>query len=178
MDVSRNALSAYVDGELELTDGLRLGAAVRYEDYDDFGDQTTGKLSAFAQVLPTLALRATASTGFRAPSLQQQFFATVTSQSSAGVLVNVGTFGVDDPVSRALGIWRVDGPAAAISSSAEADFGAGAIGSRMSSTIGGGEVDDGGCGVRPNRSGTVLGTTLSTGRSSSVLSPVSDEGKG
>jgi len=103
VDERRNAVSAYVDGELSPTKWLRLGAAVRHENYDDFGQKTVGKLSAFVKPLDWLAFRATASTGFRAPALQQTFFSTVTSQSVGGVLVNVGTFAVDDPVSRALG---------------------------------------------------------------------------
>lgn len=103
VDVDRKAFSAFADGEISLTEGLRLGLAGRYEDYSDFGEKTTGKASLFWRTNDWLALRATASTGFRAPALQQQYFATVTSQLSGGQLVNVGTFGVADPVSRALG---------------------------------------------------------------------------
>jgi iron complex outermembrane receptor protein len=103
VDVHRNAFSAFADGEVSPTTWLRLGAAVRYENYDDFGAKTVGKLSAFIKATDWLAFRGTASTGFRAPALQQQVFATVTSQSVGGVLVNVGTFAVDDPVSRSLG---------------------------------------------------------------------------
>jgi iron complex outermembrane receptor protein len=103
VDVHRTAFSAYVDGELSPVKGLDLGLAVRYEDYSDFGQKTIGKASAFWRATPWLALRSTASTGFRAPALQQQYFATVTSQLSGGQLVNVGTFGVGDPVARALG---------------------------------------------------------------------------
>lgn len=103
VDASRDARSAYVDSELSLTQNFRLGAAVRYEDYDAAGDETTGKISAFWQVLEPLALRATASSGFRAPSLQQSYFSSVTSQSVNGVLQTVGTFAVNDPVALALG---------------------------------------------------------------------------
>lgn len=103
VDEDRTAFSAFVDGELSLIDGLQLGLAARYENYSDFGEKTTGKASLFWRTNEWLALRATASTGFRAPALQQQYFATVTSQLSNGQLVNVGTFAVGDPVSRALG---------------------------------------------------------------------------
>jgi iron complex outermembrane receptor protein len=103
VDANRHAWSFYLDGELSPVDPLKLGAAVRHERYSDFGNATTGKLSAFFQPAGIIALRATASTGFRAPSLQQQYFSTVTGQSVAGQLVNVGTFGVSDPVSLALG---------------------------------------------------------------------------
>jgi iron complex outermembrane receptor protein len=103
VDVDRTAISAFIDGELSPVKGLDLGLAARYENYSDFGDRTTGKASLFWRTSDWLAVRATASTGFRAPALQQQYFATVTSQLSAGQLVNVGTFAVSDPVSRALG---------------------------------------------------------------------------
>ena len=103
VDIDRHAQSAWIDGELTPIPGLTLGLAGRYEDYSDFGEKTTGKASAFWRTSPWLALRASASTGFRAPALQQQGFATVTSQLSAGQLVNVGTFSVSDPVAKALG---------------------------------------------------------------------------
>ncbi|CAN7288712.1 TonB-dependent receptor [Phenylobacterium sp. LjRoot225] len=103
VDVDRHAVSAFVDGEITPVDGFKLAGAARYEDYSDFGDRTTWKASAFWRPAPLVALRATASTGLRAPSLQQQFFSTVTSQVSAGQLQNVGTFAVNDPISIALG---------------------------------------------------------------------------
>jgi iron complex outermembrane receptor protein len=103
VDVSRKAVSAFVDTELRITDRFNFGLAARYEDYSDFGDETTGKVSAFWQLVDLAALRATASTGIRAPALQQQYFSTVTSQLNGGQLLNVGNFAVGDPVSVALG---------------------------------------------------------------------------
>ncbi len=103
VDVDRNAQSAFLDGELSLIDGLDLGVAVRYENYSDFGDQVTGKASVFWRPIDGVALRGTASTGLRAPSLQQQYFSTVTSQLNGGLLTNVGTFAVSDRVAQALG---------------------------------------------------------------------------
>ena len=104
VDVSRTAFSAFVDTEIALVEGLDLGLAARFEDYSDFGQETTGKASLFWRPLPLLAFRASASTGFRAPSLQQQYFSTVTSQLlPTGQISNVGNFAVTDPVSLALG---------------------------------------------------------------------------
>lgn len=101
--LGRNAVSGFLDAELKPVSILTLGGAVRYEHYSDFGSAVTGKVSAFLKPTSFIAFRATASTGFRAPSLQQTGFSTVTSQSSGGVLVNIGTFAVADPVARALG---------------------------------------------------------------------------
>jgi iron complex outermembrane receptor protein len=103
IDVDRNAFSAFIDAEISPVKGLDIGVAARAEDYSDFGRKTTGKASVFWRATPWLAARTTISSGFRAPSLQQQFFSTVTSQLSAGALVNIGTFAVTDPVARALG---------------------------------------------------------------------------
>ena len=103
VDVNRHAISAFADAELSLIEGLDLGVAGRYEDYSDFGEEVTGKASAFWRPFDIVAFRGTLSSGIRAPSLQQQFFSTVTSQVNAGQLQNVGTFAVNDPISRALG---------------------------------------------------------------------------
>ena len=103
VDQSRHAWSVYGDAELSPIEGLDLGGAVRHERYSDFGNATTWKASLFYKPVEPVAVRATASTGFRAPSLQQQYFSTVTSQSSGGQLVNIGTFAVSDPVAIALG---------------------------------------------------------------------------
>jgi iron complex outermembrane receptor protein len=103
VDASRNAVAAYLDCELSLLPDLRIGAAARYDRYNDFGSRGTGKISLFYRPFQQLALRSTASTGFRAPSLQQNYFSTVTSQNNGGVLQNVGTFPVNDPVAIALG---------------------------------------------------------------------------
>ena len=73
-DFDRNALSFYAGLEADLTDRLSLGVAGRYEDFSDFGDTSNFKISGRYEFTDAIALRATASTGFRAPSLQQQYF--------------------------------------------------------------------------------------------------------
>jgi iron complex outermembrane receptor protein len=54
-------------------------------------------------VIDGLALRGSIGTGFKAPSLQQQYFSAVQGALSGGALVTVGTLPVGDPVARALG---------------------------------------------------------------------------
>ncbi len=105
VDESRNAVSVFADAEINLTRRLKLAAAGRFEHYSDFGSEATWKASALWRPLEFIAFRATASTGFRAPSLQQQHFSSITSQldQATKLLVNVGTFAVEDPVSLALG---------------------------------------------------------------------------
>jgi iron complex outermembrane receptor protein len=52
---------------------------------------------------PSFALRANASTGFRAPGLQQQFFTSVATNFIGGVPFEVGTFPATSALARALG---------------------------------------------------------------------------
>src|SRR3546814_9117406 len=90
-----------VDGDV--SDALSFQLAGRYEHYSDFGDTLNGKVAARFEIVPGVALRGSASTGFRAPSLAQQFFATTSTNNVAGTLIEVGTFPVSNPVSVALG---------------------------------------------------------------------------
>lgn len=60
--------AVYVDVEWEPTDSLLIGAAWRYEDFDDFGDTSNGKIAANWRITESFGLRATASTGFKAPT--------------------------------------------------------------------------------------------------------------
>lgn len=102
-DHDRHSYSAYLDLEADLTEKFSAGLATRYEKYSDFGDITTGKLSARYAFTDKVALRGTVSTGFRAPSLQQQFFQSTATNFIGGVPFDLRTFAVNNPVAIALG---------------------------------------------------------------------------
>lgn len=108
VDESRDIWSVYLDAEYDITEALLVSAAVRYDDYDDFGDTTNGKLAARYTVNDWLKVRAAASTGFRAPSMQQQFFNNISTQfvDVLGTLVaqERGTFRNDSALAQAIGI--------------------------------------------------------------------------
>lgn len=105
VDESRDNLSVYVDGESQITDKFLLAAALRFEDYSDFGSTVTGKLSGRIDVNDKFSLRSTLSTGFRAPSVQQQFYSQrSTNLNSAGVLTDTLTARQGSAVARAFGI--------------------------------------------------------------------------
>ena len=70
----RNVSAGYINFLLKPIDKLSLDLAGRYEDYSDFGDTTVGKLSARYAVTDAFALRGTFSTGFRAPTLAEEFY--------------------------------------------------------------------------------------------------------
>ena len=100
---NRESYSVYLDLETDVTDRFSLGLAARAEDYSDFGSTSTGKLSARYAFSDAVALRATASTGFRAPSLQQQYFQSTATNFIDGVPYDIVTFRVTNPAAIALG---------------------------------------------------------------------------
>jgi iron complex outermembrane receptor protein len=96
---SRSSQALYLD--LEGEKGiLLLGAAGRYEHYSDFGSTVNGKLTARVQVTPAIALRGSASTGFRAPSLHQRYFQNTSTQFVNGLPSNTLTLNNDSPIVR------------------------------------------------------------------------------
>ena len=68
----RTNIAIYLDLEADVTESLILGAAVRYEDFSDFGSTTNFKISSLYKLGENVRLRATYSTGFRAPTVGQQ----------------------------------------------------------------------------------------------------------
>ncbi len=72
-EYEQESYAAYLDIELPFTDKFTLGTALRYEDFSEFGNSVTGKISGRYEFTSELALRATASTGFRAPTPGQLF---------------------------------------------------------------------------------------------------------
>jgi iron complex outermembrane receptor protein len=105
VDDSRHNIALYADLEHKLTSELLLGAAVRWEKYSDFGSTTTGKLSLRYDPSKTVGLRGSVSTGFRAPSVQQKFYSSVsTNLNAAGVLTETLTAREGSAVTKAFGI--------------------------------------------------------------------------
>ncbi|MBI1360951.1 MAG: TonB-dependent receptor [Alphaproteobacteria bacterium] len=103
VDKTRTSVAAYVDLEANITDAFLLSGAVRGESYSDFGETATGKLAARYDFTPNFALRASVQNGFRAPSLQQQYFSTTSTNFINGVPFDVTTFPVTDPIAVSLG---------------------------------------------------------------------------
>ncbi|TBU90346.1 TonB-dependent receptor [Stutzerimonas kirkiae] len=68
----RENWSAYLGLEGEVLDKLQVGLTGRAENYSDFGNSTTGKLSLRYDFTPRIAVRGAYSTGFRAPTVGQQ----------------------------------------------------------------------------------------------------------
>ncbi len=108
VDKDRTSIGAYLDLEASLTDQLLMSAAVRAESYSDFGETVTGKLAARYDVNDSFAIRGSIQNGFRAPSLQQQFFATTSTNFINGVPFDITTFPATNAVAAALGAQPLD----------------------------------------------------------------------
>ncbi|KAA8732373.1 TonB-dependent receptor [Acinetobacter qingfengensis] len=100
---SRDSYAGYLDLETNLTDKLSTSLAYRYEHYDDFGDSNNGSLAFRYAFTPSVAFRANASTGFRAPGLAQLYYTQTSSQLINGNLVEAGTFPASSRIAHLLG---------------------------------------------------------------------------
>ncbi|MEJ0099746.1 MAG: TonB-dependent receptor [Pseudomonadota bacterium] len=94
IDKDRSAFSVYGEAEANFTEQLLASLAVRGEHYSDFGSTATGKISLRYDFVPAFALRGTVSRGFRAPSLQQQYY--------TNTQLNILTVGADPVLVRTL----------------------------------------------------------------------------
>lgn len=104
VNLSRSVFGTYVELSGDLSERFFGTAALRYEDYSDFGGQLTGKLAGRFQINTTVALRGAVSNNFRAPSLSQTGYRfTVTNFGDGGALTQVRLLAVDDPIAVALG---------------------------------------------------------------------------
>ncbi|HEY2482655.1 MAG TPA: TonB-dependent receptor, partial [Caulobacteraceae bacterium] len=71
---TRTNYAAYVDFATDPIANLKIDLAGRFEHYTDFGDATSGKLTARYDFTPAIAIRGTVSTGFRAPTLAEEYY--------------------------------------------------------------------------------------------------------
>jgi iron complex outermembrane receptor protein len=108
---TRNSKAIYLDLEQDFTRRILLTGAVRFEDYSDFGSTFNYKFSGRFKLAEGLNFRGSISTGFRAPSQQQKFYAKTNtlfvSQGGALVPVQSGTFTNDSRLAGLLGIPRL-----------------------------------------------------------------------
>lgn len=101
---NRQAVAGYADVEFNFTDWLLADAAVRYENYSDFGSTFNYKLASRIKVDQNLNFRFAGSTGFRAPSIHQIYYNVTSTLFTNGQLLEVGTFSNDSRIANLLGI--------------------------------------------------------------------------
>ncbi|THD37689.1 MAG: TonB-dependent receptor [Sphingomonas sp.] len=103
IDISRNSVAGYAEVDADISKQFTLQAAGRYEHFSDFGDTVNGKLAARFEPIKGIAVRGSISTGFRAPSLAQQYFSTTSTNNVGGVLIDIVTVPATSPIGTALG---------------------------------------------------------------------------
>jgi iron complex outermembrane receptor protein len=109
VDTDRHAVGVFAELQAEPVKGWQTNLAGRYEDYSDFGDTWNGQASTRIQLPAGFALRGSASTGFHAPSLAQQYFSSTSSRTIVNnttgfpEYVLVRTAPVGSPLAQALG---------------------------------------------------------------------------
>jgi len=102
-DVKHKSQALYADLELYPSDRWLFQMASRFENHDDFGSNSDYKLATSFTINPRWKVKSSLSTGFRAPSLAQQYFTTTSVVFLDDELTSIGTFGVNEPVAKALG---------------------------------------------------------------------------
>jgi iron complex outermembrane recepter protein len=90
---SRFNIGAYADLNWDITKDFLINAAVRTEKYSDFGNTTVWKVASRYKIMDEkLVLRASYSTGFRAPTLHQIYAQSVQASFAGGTIVSSGLF--------------------------------------------------------------------------------------
>ena len=93
----RQNTALYADLEYVASEQLLLAAALRFEDFDDFGTTTNYRLGFNYAINDTLGVRATVSSGFKAPTPGQSNAANISTQIISGVLTNQGVIPSTSP---------------------------------------------------------------------------------
>ncbi|MFZ4067012.1 MAG: TonB-dependent receptor plug domain-containing protein [Phenylobacterium sp.] len=100
---SQHSSAAYLDVFLPATESLEVDLAVRFENFNTFGSATTGKISARWELADFLAVRGSASSGFRAPTPAQLYSEALSQFLNPAVgVVTTGRFSPAGPVASIL----------------------------------------------------------------------------
>ncbi|MEE6126437.1 TonB-dependent receptor [Chryseobacterium arthrosphaerae] len=105
----RHSTAVYAEVSYDLYKKLNIDAAARFENYSDFGNTLNGKLAVRYEFIKNYAVRAAVGTGFRAPSLQQQYFnnSYADISTSGSGIVRKGIFNNDSQAAQVLGFDKL-----------------------------------------------------------------------
>lgn len=101
---TRTNIGGYATLDWDISDDFLIGGAARYENYSDFGGNTSWKVNSRYKLGEAGVLRASYGTGFRAPSLHQVYLSNVQTLVSGSTISNQGTFNNVSPVIKGLGV--------------------------------------------------------------------------
>ena len=108
-DLHRRSYAAYLDLEAEVTAKWLARAAMRYENFDDFGNVAIWKLATRYRLTDRLNLRAAFGTGFRAPTPGQISTTNVSTRIGPdGTPVAEGLFPAEHPAAALFGALPLD----------------------------------------------------------------------
>jgi iron complex outermembrane receptor protein len=97
---TRHTEAVYIDLAADPLKAWKVDLAARYENYSDFGDTTVVKGTTRYDFNDMIAIRATASTGFRAPTLAEEFYSGI----NVGPTTISGVFAPNSPGAKFLGV--------------------------------------------------------------------------
>ncbi|MCK8523303.1 TonB-dependent receptor [Aquimarina sp. D1M17] len=106
-DEYRNSIAGYIDLEADFTEKWLVSLAGRYENFSDFGDTFNYKLATRYKITENFSVRGANSTGFRAPSLHQQFFSRTSTVFVDNQPFEQGTFTNDSRAADLIGIAKL-----------------------------------------------------------------------
>jgi iron complex outermembrane recepter protein len=101
---NRSIEAVYIDIAVSPVQKLMVDVAGRAEHYTDAGNTTVGKLTARYNFAPSFALRGTVSTGFRAPTLVEEYY----SATNAAPLYAFAQLPPNSPAAQQLGIHKLE----------------------------------------------------------------------
>lgn len=104
---NRFNLGAYLDLTWDITDNFLIGGTYRVEKYSDFGNANVFKVTSRYKIGDTFTIRGSVSSGFRAPTLHQQYLSLSQASFSGGNIVITGLANNFSPEARAAGIPRL-----------------------------------------------------------------------
>ena len=107
LNETRTSASVYLDTELDVSDDFLISAALRYENYSDFGNTLNFKFAYRLKLCNNVNLRSSFSSGFRAPSLAQIYFNTNFTNFNASGATEVLLSANDSPVTKGFGIEKL-----------------------------------------------------------------------
>ncbi len=107
-EFKRGNYAFYADVGADITETFLMDVALRFEDFDDFGTTTNGKIQARWHVTPTFGFRGSFSTGFRAPTPGQSNVEKVSTVTIAGQLLQSGQISPTNPIAGYLGGEALD----------------------------------------------------------------------
>lgn len=104
---SRYNIGAYFDLTWDITENFLIGGTIRSEKYSDFGNANVFKATSRYKIGDAFTLRGSISSGFRAPTLHQQYLSLSQASFSGGDIVITGLANNYSREARLLGVPRL-----------------------------------------------------------------------